>query len=193
MVRDPRHFEIHRRWNHKNEGTPETHEKNNRDAKDILGCLQKLHNSGKIDKQQLANAESINLAASRICSDVNIGIISYEPRIDKSKNAPTSVIESIYWVRLEQSYKWWRCRVAVSVPLSSNSVVRDINKFNCIFAMLVGDQLLSVRAASVKFHVGREKALAWLVEALDLWSEAARWADDEFSDAEFEAARAALI
>jgi hypothetical protein len=88
-------------WKHKNEGTPETHERASRRNQ---GALARLYQSGAIDAEQLAAAVEIALVHERIGSDVAVKTASLETRVDVTRIGDGGFYERLGQVRREMAY-----------------------------------------------------------------------------------------
>jgi hypothetical protein len=140
-------------WKHKNEGTPETHERASRRNQ---GALAHLYKKGVIDAEQLASAEEIARIAERIGADVAVRTASLETRVDLGpQHYDTLHDERIQQVRREMAYTEWRQQLPQPAP---------------VLDMLVGEPVgFTIVAVRYRMHNRRAKRL--LVHALDLWPE----------------------
>lgn len=162
------------RWKHKNEGTPETHEKSGID----IGALGRMFVQGYLSADQLAWAEEIALAAELIERDVSIKIVDYNPRIDCSSSGRDVLVEGIMSVRRQIAYREWRMLLPEPKAL--------------ILSMLIGERL-SYSAAARAYHVHKRKARSLLISSIDNWPEAMMIAEKEADAASIAAAHAGLI
>lgn len=163
------------RWDHKNEGTPETHEYA---SKTRQGALSRLYLAGHISGDQLGWACEIASVAEMIERDVDVRVQSYEMRVDCSGSGRDSLIEVIVRVRREVAYGWWRERLP-----SPKRAILD---------MLVGETA-SYSTTALRYGMGKERARKLLISAIDLWPEAMRYAEAEVDDATLAAAHAGLM
>lgn len=104
--------EVHARWSHKWEGTPETHERFNA-APDRMrrvghSAIHRMHALGKISSDELAAAEEIASVVEMIERAVSVRSGSLEARVDCAGSARDQLIESLGRVRLELTYRAWR-------------------------------------------------------------------------------------
>lgn len=163
-------------WSHKNDGTPETHAHASRTRQ---GPLARLHLSGAISADQLAWATEIAMAAESIERDVEVRIVSYEPRIDNSASARNVLVErSILRVRREVAYTIWRDWLPHPKRL--------------VLDMIVGDPL-SFSTAAKRYGIHKRKTRKLLIDAIDRWPDAMEVAEDQVDDATLAAARAGLL
>jgi hypothetical protein len=140
-------------WKHKNEGTPETHERASRRNQ---GALAALYKSGSIDAEQLCSAEEIASIAELIGADVAVRTASLETRVDIGSRPYQALHdEKIKKVRREMAYTEWRSLLPHPAP---------------VLDMLVGEPIgFTVVAERYRMHNRRAKRL--LIQALDLWPE----------------------
>jgi hypothetical protein len=140
-------------WKHKNEGTPETHERASRRNQ---GALAQLYKSGAIDAEQLASAEEIAQIHDRIGADVAVRTASLETRVDLGpRHYDTLHDERIGQVRREMAYSSWRDALPAPAP---------------VLDMLTGERAgFTIVAARYRMHNRKAKRL--LIHALDLWPE----------------------
>lgn len=100
------------RWSHKNEGTPETHEKFNAVPQRRRDWpLARMVRLGTIDADELASAHEIASVAEMIERQVGIGAASLEARVDHSASARDALVESLGRVRMEVAYTSWRAAI----------------------------------------------------------------------------------
>lgn len=163
------------RWSHKNEGTAQTHDYASRTRE---GALVRLYTAGSITADQLEHANEIGSVIERIHADVHMGIINYEPRIDRSTNQPILLLESIRWVRLEMAYGWWRPRAPSPIA--------------AVIAML-GPDPMPFSTAALVHRMHKRKARRILIDAIDLWPEAKDWAERQVDDGDLAAAHYGLL
>lgn len=160
--------ELGKRWKHKNEGTPETHEKASHRNQ---GALARLYKSGAIDSEQLASAAEIAAVAERIAADVAVKTASLETRVDRGPRGFDALHdERIGRVRREMAYTRWRAQLRTPAP---------------VLDMVVDDCGIAAAAVRHRLHVRKVRRL--LLEALDLWpeilGEVCRAIDDKDLDA----------
>jgi hypothetical protein len=140
-------------WKHKNEGTPETHERASRRNQ---GALASLYKSGSIDGEQLASAEEIARIAERIGADVAVRTASLETRVDLGPRHYDALHdERIQQVRREMAYSEWRQLLPQPAP---------------VLDMLVGEAI-GFTVVAERYRMHNRKAKRLLIEALDLWPE----------------------
>jgi len=162
------------RWKHKNEGTPETHEKSGMD----IGALGRMFVQGYLSADQLAWAEEIALAAEMIERDVAIKIVDYVPRIDCSSSGRDVLVEGIMNVRRQIAYREWRKKLTRPKEIA--------------LSMLIGERI-SYSAAARLFHIHKRKARNILITSIDSWPDAMEIAENEADAASIAAAHAGLI
>lgn len=166
-----------KRWDHKREGTPETHE-HHRHRRE--GALMRLYQTGAIDIEQLNAAVEIAAVAERIGADVAIRTASLETRIDTGGwRAEPMFIEGLSRIRHEVAYGRWRGAVAQLGPVGA------------VLDMVVGETVgFTVVAKRYGMHNRRAKRL--LIEALALWRRELQEACHEIDPATVAAAHAGL-
>jgi hypothetical protein len=164
-----------KRWDHKNEGTPETHENA---ARTRQGALARLFMAGHINADQLGWAAEIAAVAESIEADVAVRGASYEMRVDYSGSGRNTIVEGIMRVRREVAYGWWRDRI----PEPRRGVLD----------MLVGEPV-SYSTIAIQYRMGKARARRLLIDALDLWPDAMRYAEREVDDATIAAATAGIL
>lgn len=162
-------------FSHKREGTFQTHFHASRTRE---GALVRLYMAGHINADQLADANEISSVTERFHREVGCGIVNYEPRIDRSMNIPTILIEGIRWVRLEMAYGWWRQRAPKPIA--------------AVLDMLAGDPMAYSTAARVH-RIHKRKARRILIDAIDLWPNAKDWAEKQVDEGDLAAAAAGLL
>lgn len=139
------------RWDHKNQGTPETHD---RASQCNQGALARLYQSGAIDAEQLAAAVEIATVAERIAADVTVRTASMETRVDVTRLGDGAFYERLGHVRREAAYTRWRGQLPHRAP---------------VLDMLTGEQCgFTIVARRYGMHHRRAKQL--LIDALDLWA-----------------------
>lgn len=143
--------ELLNRWDHKNEGTPETHEQASRRNQ---GALVQLYRNETIDSEQLASAVEIAMVAERIGADVAVKTASLETRVDVTRHGD-HFFERLGQVRREAAYTEWRSRLA------NPAAVLD---------MLVGEPI-GYTIVAKRHRMSNKRALRLLIHALDIWPE----------------------
>lgn len=162
------------RWDHKREGTPETHERASRTHQ---GALARLWHSGAITSDQLAAAVEIATVAERIGADVSVRTASLETRIDSGRRGDGAFFEALSRVRHEVAYTRWRA--AIDGPVGA------------VLDMVVGETVgFTVVAARYRMHNRRAKKL--LIDALDLWPRVLRAVCKEIDPAALAKAHATI-
>jgi hypothetical protein len=165
--------EMLKRWNHKREGTPETHEHASRRCQ---GALARLYQSGAIDGEQLAAAVEIATVAERIGADVAVRTASLETRVDVTRLGDGTFYERLGQVRREMAYTRWRAALPAPAP---------------VLDMIVEDTACTIVAKRYRMHNRRTKQL--LIEALDAWPRMLGAVCKEVDDATLAAAHAGLL
>lgn len=160
-------------WKHKVNGTPETHAKASRVRQ---GALARLYEAGSIDAHQLAAAVSIAMVHARITSDVTVGTVSYETRVDTSQHLGGACFEKLGVVRAEVTYTRWR--QAIPDPA-------------VVLAMVIDD--IGVNEAARRFGMRKERAKELLTRALDLWTSFNEDACRDIDPATLAAAHAGIL
>lgn len=151
-------------WSHKNEGTPETHE---RASKSRQGALARLYMSGCISIDQLAWAVEIAMAAEAIERDVAVRTASLEARVDNEGSGRNALVEGIVRVRRQVAYTHWR------------NWIRDPKR--AVLDMVVGDPKSYVEVAR-QYRMRKERARRLLIDAIDLWPDAMKRAEDQVDE-----------
>lgn len=164
-----------KRWDHKNDGTPETHEHVSRANE---GALRRLYMSGAIDGEQLNAAVEIATVSERIGADVAVRTASLETRIDAGRQGEGRHLESISRVRHEVAYTRWRG--LVRGPLGA------------VLDMIVGEPV-GYTVAARRYRISAKRAKALLIEALDLWPTVLEQAVREIDRATWAAAEAGIL
>lgn len=147
------------RWDHKAQGTWQTHE---HAANARQGAIARLYQDGHIDVDQMQWAMEIAHAAESIQRDVDVRGASYEMRVDYSGSGRDALIEGIIRVQMHVAYTWWRSRI----PEPRRAVL----------AMLIGEPI-SYSTAALRYRMGRKRARRLLIHSIDLWAEAMDHAD----------------
>lgn len=172
---DPVHQKILNDWSHKNDGTPETHEKA---SKTRQGNIASLFENGHIGKEELAAAEAIYAAWEIIARDVSIRGVSYSPRIDNQSSARDVLVEGIRRIRMEVAYSFWRKNIPQPQAM--------------ILDMLTGDRI-SYSTAAKRYGMHKRKTLPLLLSSISLWMEAEERARKSVDEADVAAAHAGLV
>jgi hypothetical protein len=115
--------------------------------------------------------------AEAIERDVEVQVVSYEPRIDCSASGRNSLAEGIMRVRREVAYTYWRGWL----PHPKRAVLD----------MIVGDAKPYSTVAR-EFRMGRQRAKTLMIDALDRWPSAMDRAEDEVDEASLAAMQAGL-
>lgn len=168
-----------KRWDHKNEGTAETHEHASRR---LQGALARLYQKGGIDAEQLAAAAEIGNVAERIAGDVNLRTVSWETRIDRAWVGDADFHERLSHVRHEVAYTRWRGQVRG--PLGA------------VLEMIVGEPIgepVAFTTVARRYRVHNRRAKHLLVDALDLWPRILHQVVREIDDATLMAAHAGIL
>lgn len=148
-------------WDHKNEGTLQTHVNAARTHK---GALAGLCARGIITAEQLGWAEEIQSVAEGIERDVAMHIVNYEPRIDNSASAKNVLVEGLMKARRELAYGRWR----IMLPMPKRLVLD----------MLVGEPI-GYSVAARRYGVPKRTAKKYLLRAIDRWPECMEWAESQ--------------
>ncbi|HEX7694601.1 MAG TPA: hypothetical protein VF409_08930 [Sphingomonas sp.] len=124
------------RWRHKNDGTPETHEKiaalPDRRRQSPLYRMERL---GKISADERAAAEQIAGVIERIGRAAAIRSVSLETRVDHAGSGRDHLVESLARVRLEVAYRAWRDAIpepkamVLDMVTSNRSFVEQARKY----------------------------------------------------------------
>lgn len=153
------------RWKHKNEGTPETHEKASRQRQ---GTIARLFENGTVDADQLGWAAEIAAAAEEMERDVTIRPMNYEPRIDCGHSTDGLLIEGLHRVRRSVAYTHWRSKLP-----SPKRMVLDVLAF----------EQVSLTRSAERCGVHKRLVKRAVIDALDRWpgalDHAARRVDDD--------------
>lgn len=166
--------DMQKRWDHKRDGTAETHE---HAAGVRQGALARLYQSGAIDAEQLAAAADIATVVERIGADVCVRTASLETHIDTPANYDGSFFERLGQVRREVAYGRWRRALAGSAQP--------------VLEMIVDDAGVTVVAKRWRMHNRRARKM--LIDALDLWPTMLGDAYREIDAAALAAAHAGLL
>lgn len=166
--------ELLKRWKHKNDGTPETHEHASRCNQ---GALARLYQSGSLDSEQFASAVEIAHVAERIGRDVAVKTASLETRVDVTRVGDGGFFEKLGQVRREVAYSWWRARLRQPAP---------------VLDMLVGEPV-GFTIVARRYRIGNKRAKRLLIDALDLWPEALGVAYKAVDERDLAMAHARLI
>lgn len=124
------------RWRHKQDGTPETHEKiaalPDRRRQSPLHRMERL---GKISADERAAAEQIASVIERIGRAAAIRSVSLETRVDHAGSGRDHLVESLARVRLEVAYRAWRDAIpepkamVLDMVTSNRSFVEQARKY----------------------------------------------------------------
>ncbi len=172
-----RHEAMIARWRHKNEGTPETHEKANAlPERRRQSPLHRMERLGKISADERAAAEEIAGVAERIRRAGSIRSASLETRIDFANSGRDQLVESLGRIRLEVAYRAWR--EAIPQP---RAMVLDMIMTNQSFVQLA-------RAHGMQWRTARKR----LITALRMWPEMAATARRDVDREDVEAVYARL-
>lgn len=163
-----------KRWSHKREGTPETHEAHSRQR---AGAIARLHASGYLSDDELAWSQEIAAAVERIMADAGVRTASLETRVDTSRHGD-AFHEALFSVWMEMAYSRWRAQMGPAVA----KMVLDI---------IVRDVGLARAAALHGMHPRRARRL--LTEALARWAQLFREVRKEVDAADLVAAHAGLL
>lgn len=163
-----------KRWGHKRNGTPETHEAHRRRQD---GAIARLHASGYLDDLELAISQQIQSVAELIAADVTPRTANLEGRVDRSRHGD-AFDEALTSVWREMAYSRWRAEIGPkAAALALDIIVRDIG--------------IARAAAGQGMHVRKARRL--LTEALATWSRNLRAVRKEVSAADLLAAQAGLL
>ena len=162
-------------WDHKREGTPETHE---HVARTNEGGLKRLYMKEIIDGDQLASADQITQVRQRIEAEVRVRTVSHEMRVDSSPRYGNALVEGLLMVRLEMAYSHWRKQLP--------------SPAGAILDMITGAQI-GYTVAAQRHNISRPRALRLLIQALNAWPGCLQAAYREVDSATLAAAHAALI
>lgn len=158
------------RFNHKNEGTFQTHANASRTRQ---GPLARLFEAGHISRDELAWATEIAMAAEAIERDVAVRVVSYEMRIDCSASGRNEVAESIMAVRMQVAYGHWRRWLPDPKRMILDMIVGDPKAFSTI---------------AKEYGVHKRRTRALLISCLQMWPDAL-----EAAEVEIEAAQAGIL
>lgn len=168
-----------KRWDHKREGTPETHD---RKARNNDGPLARLWLSGSIDADQLASAVDIATVAERIQADVAIKTASLETRIQSTGRVGGAFYEALGHVRREMAYTRWRAEVG---KLAGGSIAPVLD-------MIVGE-CVGFTVVAKRYRMGNKRVKKLLIDALDLWPRILGAVSKEIDPATLAAAHAGIL
>ncbi|HEX7851738.1 MAG TPA: hypothetical protein VF485_18550 [Sphingomonas sp.] len=172
-----RHETMIARWRHKNEGTPETHEKANAlPERRRQSPLHRMERLGKISADERAAAEEIAGVAERIRRAGSIRSASLETRVDFANSGRDQLVESLGRIRLDITYRAWR--EAIPHP---RAMVLDMILTNQSFVQLA-------RAHGMQWRTARRR----LITALRMWPEMAATARRDVDREDVEAVYARL-
>ena len=144
------------RWRHKQEGTPETHDKINAlPERRRQSPLCRMERMGKISADERAAAEEIATVVERIGRSGSIRSVSLETRVDYANSGRDTLLESLGRVRSEMAYRAWR--QAIPGP---RAMILDMIMTNQSFVRLA-------RKHGLQWRTARKR----LITALRLWPE----------------------
>lgn len=116
------------RWSHKQEGTPETHERiaivPERRRQSALSRMVKL---GKITADELAAAQQIAQVVEMIERGVSVRSASLEARVDNSGSSRDALVESLGRIRAEVAYRAWREAIPMPRRMIIDLIVTDVS------------------------------------------------------------------
>jgi hypothetical protein len=161
------------RWDHKRNGTPETHDHASRTRQ---GAIARLHLSGAIDDDQLAWSTEIAMVAEAIGADVSVRTASLETRVDRSPHGK-AFYERLGWVWMEAGYSRWRAETGIWSALVLDIIVHDMG--------------VTIAARLHGVHVRR--ARRELVAALERWDRCYWSARNAIDEGDLIAAHAGLL
>lgn len=161
-----------KRWDHKREGTIETHDHASRTHQ---GALAQLHLNGTIDNNQLEWAAEIANVYRSIEADVSVAVASLEARVDEGRRM-TGAIEGVRRVRMHYAYTIWRDALPTPRQLTLD--------------MIVGDAI-GYSVAAKRYGVHNRKAKRLLLAAIDAWPDCVDRAHRAVSTEDVERANAA--
>lgn len=174
---EQRHEAMIARWRHKNEGTPETHEKANAlPERRRQSPLHRMERLGKISADERAAAEEIAGVVERLRRAGSIRSVSLETRVDFANSGRDLLVESLGRIRLEVAYSAWR--EAIPQP---RAMVLDMILTNQSFVHLA-------HAHGMQWRTARKR----LIAALRMWPEMARAARQDVDREDVEAVYARL-
>lgn len=136
-------------WDHKREGTPETHDHASRTHQ---GALAQLFMNGTITADQLEHSAQIANVHRSIASDVTVTVASLEARVD-NQGRGVMPAEGIMRVRMHRAYTIWRERIWAPKQMVIDMIVSEVG--------------YTVAARSYGVH--NRKARRLLLQAIDLW------------------------
>ncbi|MFN3387459.1 MAG: hypothetical protein ACK40O_00895 [Allosphingosinicella sp.] len=171
--------ELEKRWDHKNNGTRETHEHASRRNQ---GAIAQLYQNGTIDGEQLAAAVEIAAVAERIGADVAVRTASLETRVDRTRMGDGTFYERLGQVRREMAYTRWRAQVRGPIA--------------AVLEMIVGDHVsgpIGFTIVARRYRMGNRRAKRLLIDALDLWPRILGGVCKEVDDATLAAAHAGIL
>jgi hypothetical protein len=166
--------EMVERWDHKREGTAETHEHVSQYRE---GSMKRLYLSGAIDAEQLAASVDIATVLERIGSDVAVRTASLEARVDTTRRGDGGFYEQVLQVRHEMAYGRWRAQVRG--PIAP------------VLEMIAADVPMTEVARRYRMHNRRAKQL--LIDALNLWPQILGAVCKEIDRATLAAAHAGIL
>lgn len=175
------------RWDHKNEGTPETHEFASRHNQ---GALARLYQSGAIDSEQLFAAVEIAIVVERLAAGVTVRTASLETRVDVTRIGDGGFFEKLGQVRREVAYTRWRALLPMPAAVLDMLVGGSPTVGEDGAISESGPLGFTIVARRYRIHNRRAKRL--LIDALDLWPEVLGAVCKEIDAAELDAAHARL-
>lgn len=160
-------------FDHKNEGTFQTHAHAANAGRSRPGSLSKLFTDGEISRDEWAWAGEIAMVAEAIERDVAVRVVSYEMRIDCSASGRNEVIEGPLAIRMQVAYSHWRRWLPDPKRMILDMIVGDAKPFTTV-------------AREYGVHKRRTRAL--LIGSIQMWPDAL-----EAAEVEIEAAKAGLF
>lgn len=163
-----------KRWSHKRQGTPETHEAHRRQR---AGAIARLYESGYLDDMEVALSQEIRAAADAIGVDVAVKTASLETRVDTSRHGDAS-FEALGAVRREVAFgRWYSALKPKEAAMVLDIIVRDVG----------------LTRAAASHGVGVVRARRWLTQALEAWGKIHVSVRREITAADLLAAQAGLL
>lgn len=166
--------EAARRWDHKREGTAQTHDHH---ARQREGAMRRLYLSGAIDSEQLESSSQIAGVAEQIGRDVSVRTASLETRVDTTRRGDGAFWENLYRVRLEVAYGRWRAAHASHIAPLLEMIVEDV----------------AITIVARRYRIGVRRTKAILIAALDAWPAYHLDARAEIDPATLAAAQAGVL
>lgn len=184
-----RRLDLPKRWSHKAQGTPETHEHHRTKPE---GALARMHLSGAISADQLAWGVAIAETYARIGADAHVKTASLETRIDASRNGDGTFYEKLELVWREVAFTRWR--KALDRPAKRKAPTQHAapgGNAAIVLEMIVEDVGYTVVAK--RRCIGNLKAKRMLIDALDLWARELCEVSREIDPATLAAAHAGIL